>query len=287
LADVGVEDVAHVRTVHFSQEVAVAVAPPSADVRTARPVPGHRAVTGVLSGVSALRVDLQPIVDLGTGEVWGLEALARFPGHPMPGPAAWFAAALRDGRGTALEEVALRGALAVLPMLPPDLRLTVNLSAEALLLPAVQATLRALADERVLIELTEHEQVGDYPALVAALGAMRERGIGMCIDDFGAGHSSLRHVLHLEPDVVKLDLALVQGVGECPRRQALVEAMLTFCRSTGAMLVAEGVEEADDLSRLVALGVTHAQGWFLARPAGPDVVLPALAASRTPVLVLP
>lgn len=249
--------------------------------------PGHRAVSGVLSGVDALRVHLQPIVDLATGSVWGVEALARFPGHPQPGPAAWFASALRDGRGAALEQVALRGALEVLPRLPADLRLTVNLSADALLLPAVHGLLLDAADDRVLVELTEHEKVADYPALLDALAALREVGVGLCIDDFGAGHSSLRHVLHLEPDVVKLDLALVQGIGDCPRRQALVEAMLTFCRSTGSMLVAEGVETAEDLARLQQIGVGHAQGWFLARPAEPDVVLSVLAASRTPVLVLP
>ena len=253
----------------------------------ARPLPGPRALTGVLSGLEALRVHLQPIVALDTGAVWGVEALARFPGHPQPGPAAWFASALREGRGPALEELALRGALAVLPQLPSHTRLTVNLSAGALLLPAVADLLLAGGDERVLVELTEHEQVEDYPALVAALRALREVGVGLAIDDFGAGHSSLSHVLHLEPDVVKLDLALVQGVGECPRRQALVEAMLTFCRSTGTVLVAEGVEEAEDLAELVRLGVGHAQGWFLGRPADVEVVLPVLRSPSPPVLVLP
>jgi EAL domain-containing protein (putative c-di-GMP-specific phosphodiesterase class I) len=249
-------------------------------------VPGHRALTGVLSGLEALRVHLQPIVELDTGSVWGVEALARFPGHPQPGPAEWFASALREGRGLALEELALRGALAVLPRLPERLRLTVNLSAQALLLPSISQLLLDLADPRVLVELTEHEQVEDYSALVSAIADLRAVGVGLCIDDFGAGHSSLRHVLHLEPDVVKLDLALVQGVGGCPRRQALVAAMLTFCRSTGAVLVAEGVEEPADLAELIRLGVGHAQGWFLARPSEPEVVLPLLTGTFPPVLVL-
>lgn len=260
---------------------------PDLEVRAARLAPGHRALTGVLSGLEALRVHLQPIVELDTGSVWGVEALARFPGHPQPGPAEWFASALREGRGLALEELALRGALAVLPRLPERLRLTVNLSAQALLLPSISQLLLDLADPRVLVELTEHEQVEDYSALVSAIADLRAVGVGLCIDDFGAGHSSLRHVLHLEPDVVKLDLALVQGVGGCARRQALVAAMLTFCRSTGAVLVAEGVEEPDDLAELIRLGVGHAQGWFLARPAEPEVVLPLLTGTFPPVLVLP
>jgi EAL domain-containing protein (putative c-di-GMP-specific phosphodiesterase class I) len=251
-----------------------------------RPVVGPTALSGVLTGLETLRVHLQPIVALDTGEVWGVEALARFPGHPQPGPATWFASARRGGSGPALEELALRGALALLPQLPRHIRLTVNLSAQALLLPPTIALLLERADPRVLVELTEHEQVEDYPALVGALRALREVGIGLAIDDFGAGHSSLSHVLHLEPDVVKLDLALVQGVGESPRRQALVEAMLGFCRSTDTVLVAEGVEEAEDLAALVRLGVGHAQGWFLGRPADVAVVLPVLRAPAPPVLVL-
>ena len=259
---------------------------PLAQHAPGRPTLASGALTGVLTGLEALRVHLQPIVALDSGEVWGVEALARFPGHPRPGPAAWFASAQQAGSGPLLEELALRGALAVLPQLPAHIRLTVNLSAQALLLPATISLLLEHGDPRVMVELTEHEQVEDYPALVAALRALREAGVGLAIDDFGAGHSSLSHVLHLEPDVVKLDLALVQGVGECQRRQALVGAMLTFCSSTGAVLVAEGVEEADDLAQLVRLGVGHAQGWFLGRPAELDVVLPVLRAP-SPVLVLP
>lgn len=255
---------------------------------TAAPTrPDPRALTGVLSGLDALRVHLQPIVALDSGEIWGVEALARFPGHPQPGPSAWFASALREGRGPALEELALRGALSVLPELPSHICLTINLSAQALLLPTVRTLLLEGADPRVVVELTEHEKVEDYAALLASLRALREVGVGLAIDDFGAGHSSLSHVLHLEPDVIKLDLALVQGVGECPRRQALVEAMLTFCRSTGTVLVAEGVEDADDLAQLVRLGVGHAQGWFLGRPASVEVVLPVLNRPEAAVLVLP
>jgi EAL domain-containing protein (putative c-di-GMP-specific phosphodiesterase class I) len=250
--------------------------------------PDRGAVTGVLSGVQALQVHLQPIVALDTGDVWGVEALARFPGHPQPGPGQWFASALRDGRGPQLEQVALSGALEVLPLLPQRLRLTVNLSARALLRPAVQAMLLEAADARLVVELTEHEQVADYPALLQVLSALRERGVGLGIDDFGAGHSSLQHVLHLEPEVVKLDLALVQGVGECARRQALVEVMVGFCGKTGTVLVAEGVESTADLAQLARLGVGLAQGWVLARPASPHVLLPGLALAGEPgLLVLP
>lgn len=238
--------------------------------------PDRRAVSGVLSGVNGLRVHLQPVIELATGAVWGVEALARFPGHPQPGPASWFEAALRDGRGPALEALALAGGLEMLPALPAGSHLTVNLSAGALLTPSIQRQLLAAADPRLLIELTEHELVADYAALQAVLAALREAGIGIGIDDFGAGHSSWRHVLQIEPEVLKLDLSLVQGVECSGPRQALVDAMVSYCRGTDTVLIAEGVEDAGDLATLLRLGVGHAQGWFLARPAEPAVVLPIL-----------
>src|SRR5687768_14418351 len=122
----------------FPQEVAVPGAQPWAPSRPRRALPGPRAVTDVLTGGTELCMHLQPVIDLQAGSAWGVEALARFPGHPRPGPDAWFSSALRDGRGVALEELALRAALALLSRLPADLRLTVNLSALALLRPSVQ-----------------------------------------------------------------------------------------------------------------------------------------------------
>lgn len=264
------------------------LAHPWTDVRAARPFPGPQAVSGVLSGQAHLQTHLQPIVDLATGEIWGVEALSRFPGHPQPGPSAWFASAFHDGRGVALELLALQTALEVVERLPDGMRLTVNLSARALLEPAAQALLSEAAGPCLVVELTEHEQVTSYPPLLEVLTRLREAGVELAIDDFGAGHSSLQHVLQLEPDVVKLDLALVQGIGGCSRRAALVDAVRGFCTATGTALVAEGVEDAADLAALVRLGVSHAQGWFLARPAPVEVVLPVLESGvRPPVLVLP
>jgi EAL domain-containing protein (putative c-di-GMP-specific phosphodiesterase class I) len=247
--------------------------------------PQARDVLQVLSSSTDLRVHLQPVVHLGTGAVWGLEALARFPGHPQPGPAAWFEAALAAGWGPALETVALCGALNVLDDLPGDLTLTVNLSPVALLRPDVTQLLLDAPAARLLVEITEHEAVEDYELLVQALGTLRTAGIRIGIDDFGAGHSTLQHVLRLAPDVVKLDISITSGVDRDPAKQALVEAMLAFCGRTGAMVIAEGVEEAGELAALLDLGVAYGQGWFMARPAAPEVVLPVLRAVPEPPVV--
>jgi EAL domain-containing protein (putative c-di-GMP-specific phosphodiesterase class I) len=249
-------------------------------------LPAKEDVLQVLAGGDALRVHLQPVVNLRTGAMWGLEALARFPGHPQPGPAAWFRTAVRAGWGPALETVALCGALDVLDQLPDDLTLTVNLSPTALQRPDVTELLLDASPGRLLIEITEHEPVRDYAALQAALTGLRSAGIRIGIDDFGAGHSSLRHVLQLAPDVVKLDISITRHVDVDPSRQALVEAMLAFCARVGAVVIAEGVEEAGELVTLLELGVEYGQGWFLARPASPEVVLPVLHAVPEPPAVL-
>jgi EAL domain-containing protein (putative c-di-GMP-specific phosphodiesterase class I) len=175
----------------------------------------------------------------------------------------------------------------VLDALPEGLALTVNLSPTALLREDVTDLLLDATPGRLLVEITEHEPVRDYAALTTALAALRSAGIRIGIDDFGAGHSSLRHVLQLAPDVVKLDISITRHVDVDPSRQALVEAMLAFCSRIGALVIAEGVEEAGELITLLDLGVEYGQGWFLARPAAPEVVLPVLSAvPESPAVLL-
>ena len=248
-------------------------------------LPDKDDVLEVLGGPDRLRMHLQPVVDLRSGAIWGLEALARFPGHPQPGPAAWFRTAVRAGWGPALETVALCGALDVLDQLPPALTLMVNLSPAALLRPDVTELVLDASPGRLLVEITEHEPVHDYPALLASLSGLRDAGVRIGIDDLGAGHSSLRHVLQLAPDVVKLDISITRQVDVDPSKQALVEAMMAFCTRIGATVIAEGVEEAGEMVTLLELGVQMGQGWFLARPAAPEVVLPVLLATPEPPAV--
>lgn len=248
-------------------------------------LPQKSAVLEILGGPERLKVHLQPVIELSTGAVWGLEALARFPGHPQPGPAEWFRAAGIAGWGSALETIALCGALDVLDDLPQTLALSVNLSPSALLRPDVTELLLDASPGRLLVEITEHEQVADYGLLSKALSTLRAAGVRVGIDDFGAGHSSLRHVLQLAPDVIKLDISITREVDTDPSRQALVEAMLAFSSRIGAVVVAEGIEEPGELATLMELGVHYGQGWYLARPAAPSVVLPLLHAVPEPPVV--
>ena len=141
-----------------------------------------------------------------------------------------------------------------------------NVSPAALLAPALVEDLAGLPGARLALELTEHAPVEDYGALEAALAGLRSRGVQLMIDDAGAGFASLRHVLGLHPDVIKLDLSLTRDIDSDPVRRALAASLVAFAREVGATMVAEGIETRAELEAVRALGVTHAQGYYIARP---------------------
>ena len=125
----------------------------------------------------------------------------------------------------------------------------------------------AAVDPRdLVIEITEHAAVDDYEALATALRRHRAAGLRIAVDDAGAGYASLRHILKLRPDFIKIDLSLVRDIHLDPVRQALVTALVTFASTVGAVLVAEGVEAQAELDMLVGLGVRHMQGYLLCPP---------------------
>ena len=120
-----------------------------------------------------------------------------------------------------------------------------------------------------MLEITEHTPVEDYGQLNLRLAALQALGTRIAVDDTGAGFSTLRHVLRLAPDIIKLDVTLVRDVDQRPRMQALIAALLTFAHGTRAELVAEGVETAQQLATLRQLGVPYAQGYHLGYPQVP------------------
>ena len=114
--------------------------------------------------------------------------------------------------------------------------------------------------------MTEHAPVDDYAPLEAALAPLRARGARVAIDDFGAGFASLRHVLHLTPDIVKLDLSLTREIEADSTRRALASALVGFADEIGATIAAEGIETGSELALLRELGVRQGQGFFLGYP---------------------
>ncbi|MGF3025621.1 sensor domain-containing phosphodiesterase [Methylobacterium aquaticum] len=214
----------------------------------------------------AVEMMFQPIYRTADDSLVAFEALARFAPRPGKGPDAWFADAAEVGLGEDLEFLALRKALRAFPALPAGTRLSVNLSPAALASPRLAAVLEGAPLDRVVIELTEHAAVASYEALRDALRPFRSRGLRLAIDDVGAGHATLRHVLDLAPEIIKLDMSLIRSIDAHSGRRALTEALTGYGRHIGCEIVAEGVETEAEYAVLRTIGVTRVQGFLTGRP---------------------
>lgn len=226
---------------------------------------GRERLEAVLEGAQ-LTAALQPIVRLTDGAIVGYEALARFPVEYDLSTGRWFEEAARHGMSIQLELAAARVALDQLERLPADAYLAINVSPETVCSDELESMIEGHDMRRLVLEITEHTPVEDYERLNACLSALQALGLRIAVDDTGAGFSSLRHVLRLAPDIIKLDFTLVREVDQRPRMQALIAALLAFARGTQAELVAEGVETAQQLDTLKKLGVPYAQGYHLGHP---------------------
>lgn len=215
----------------------------------------------------ALGVVFQPIYDLAAGTTVGVEALARFHIAPERPPDRWFAEAGEVGLRRELELAALDTALSHLSELPKGLFLSVNISPATLRGAPFRRAMDSVDAKRVVVEVTEHMPVQDYDALNAALDRVRSLGVRLAIDDAGAGFASLRHILQLAPDFVKLDRTLIDDIERDRSHQALAAGLISFAQKIDATIVAEGIERNAQLRALRQLGVNCGQGFLLARPA--------------------
>lgn len=205
-----------------------------------------------------------PIVEVGSRHPVGYEALSRFDdGNP---PDRWFAEAAEVGLGVELELAAVSRALEAFPRLPDGSYLSVNASPDALCDRRLLELIAASRADRVMVELTEHVPLGDYQRFRPVIGALREMGAKVAVDDAGAGYSSFRHVLDLGPDTIKIDRSLVGGVHLEPARRSLLVAFVSFAQDLGATLVAEGVEDPLEEEVLRHWGIQFAHGWLYGQP---------------------
>ena len=237
---------------------------------------------GVIEAGGPLVV-LQPIVDLATGLRIGAEALSRFPQEWGKAPDVCFEEAHSVGLGPALEILALERAASHLDRVTGYVAM--NVSPGTLLTAECTGLLSRLPLARILLELSEHDQVHDYDALTAVLAPLRQQGMRLAIDDVGAGFSSLRHIVLTAPDVIKLDRSIVDGVSSDSVLATLVRSLVEFGRGCDARVVAEGIETVEDAETLLALGVDYGQGWHYGRPGPPEALspyLPAASASSPP-----
>ena len=218
----------------------------------------------------------QPIFRMEDGAFVGAEALARFAAEPVRAPDAWFREADQCGLRRQLECAAIRNAIHGYQPLwkdNPDASLAVNASASPILAGGLDDALSGAPQDRLVLELTEHDHVEDYDRLATVLQPLRARGVRVAVDDAGSGYASLRHVVRLNPDVIKLDISLTKDIDRDPTRMALAAAVVAFARQTGSLVVAEGIETDSEHRALIALGITLGQGYLLGRP-GPADRLP-------------
>jgi EAL domain-containing protein (putative c-di-GMP-specific phosphodiesterase class I) len=214
-----------------------------------------------------LEVYFQPIVELETRRVAGMESLSRFPLEEEQRPDWWFRQAWAVGVGPDFEISAVRKAVDLGWGLPKTVYQSINLSPEVLLSDAFNELIDALPWTRLTVEITEHVEIDDYRRLARPLAEIRARGAQFAVDDVGAGFASLRHVLSLSPDIIKLDVSLCRGLELSRARVALTRGLVACAEELGAMVVAEGIESADDVVALQEAGVRYGQGYLFGRPA--------------------
>jgi len=239
-----------------------------------------------------LLVHYQPLVALGTGEVRGLEALVRW-GHPVYGlvpPDEFVPLAEQTGLIVPIGRWVLQEACRRTRLWQeehpgdPPLMLSVNVSArqfrQANLADEILGVLEknALDPHDLQLEITEGVMVHHESA--AVLQELEGLGVRVAMDDFGTGYSNLSYVKRLPVNVLKIDRSYVSGLGKNAEDTAIVHATVAFAKALGLSLTAEGIEDAEQLSRLRELGCEHGQGYHFAKPLPEAEVSAFLAAHR-------
>ncbi len=164
-----------------------------------------------------------------------------------------------------METATLQAALAAAEALPRSAWLNLNASPELILAREPLRTLLRGSRRRLVLEVTEHTAIADYPAFRAAMAALGPK-VELAVDDAGAGFASLRHILELRPAFVKLDRSLIAGLESDYARHAMIVGLAHFARATGFRLIAEGIETDQELAVLRALDIHLGQGFLLGRP---------------------
>jgi diguanylate cyclase (GGDEF)-like protein len=225
-----------------------------------------------------VQVHFQPVVEVASGRMTGVEALARW-AHPRLGPVPptrFVTVAEQNGLVGALGEHVLRTAVTQLTPLRRamggSLGLGINVSGRELCDPRYPERVTAVLRESgwpasdVVLEVTESLLEAQSSTAVAALRVLRARGLRIAIDDFGTGYSSLSRLDTLPVDILKFDSSFIATIASSPRRAQMLESMVGMARALGLSVVAEGVETPAQDAVLGRVGCTYAQGWLYGRP---------------------
>jgi diguanylate cyclase (GGDEF)-like protein len=242
-----------------------------------------------------LRLHYQPLVDLATDRIVGLEALVRWE-HPTLGlipPLSFIPVAEETGLIVAIGrwvlETACRQARRWLDEMPDSpLVMSVNLSARQFdqpdLVDDIRATLHAtgLPADRLELEITESVLLDEGEESATALRAIRDLGVGLVLDDFGTGYSSLSYLRRMPIDTIKIDRSFVSGIDDDNSNLPIVKAVIALAHALGIGVVAEGIETVGQLSLLRDLVCDRGQGYYYARPQPPEALSALLAGGSAP-----
>jgi EAL domain-containing protein (putative c-di-GMP-specific phosphodiesterase class I) len=238
-----------------------------------------------------LRLDYQPLIDLATGRMTGVEALLRWD-HPKLGtiaPLRFIPIAEQSGLIVSIGAWVLREACtqaAAWAAADPGaaaLEVAVNVSPRQLVAPSfaddVGSALAAagLPPQRLCLEVTESAVVADIATATRALNRLKKLGVRLAIDDFGVGYASLGQLKALPAvDILKIDRSFIDGVLGDHEDKAIVDAVIRLAASLGLETVAEGVESSDQATLLRDMQCGMAQGFHFARPVGPAAIVELL-----------
>lgn len=223
----------------------------------------------------------QPIVDLGTGDIFAYEALTRGPrGSQLESPMTLFAIADEVDLTVELDRACFRGALRNATTLEPVHRLFVNLLPmsfydQAFIEVEVGNLLTAagLTPANIVFEITERLAIENFASFKRALATYTAMGFGIAIDDVGTRHSNLETVMSLRPHFIKISDVLVRGIARSTVKREMLRSLRHIAETIDAVMVAEGIEQLEDVIALRDLGLRYGQGYYMARPAPPFIGL--------------
>lgn len=229
-----------------------------------------------------IRMVYQPIVSLFDGSLFGYEALTRGPENSQfHSPSVLFEFAEKEGYLYELEKLAREKAIQNSILQHKQQMLFINISSPVIVDPKFKAgqTLEilqqtGLSPSNVVFEITERSSIEDFTLAKKVLEHYRKQGYKIAIDDAGAGYSSLQAIAELQPDYIKVDRSLVQDVHKYKIKEYIMETFVTFAQKMNIHLIAEGIENEEELMKLSRMGVHYVQGFLLGRPEPYAVTIP-------------
>lgn len=242
----------------------------NAHLKNAEMIEAREKITKLIDE-SRFHFDFQPIVDLRTDEIYGYEALLRSELPYFTSPEDILAAARTQSRLSQLESAVIMKALFVVSRnmdVIGSRKIFINSGSGQRLSDREIDTIRHIYRDilpQIILEITEAEN-NDPQQMAHKLRVIRELGIHVALDDFGEGYANETRIVAMQPNIVKLDIPLIQGMHEDAEKQHTIENLVVFCHGRGIRVSAEGVEKEEDLRTAMRLGMDYAQGLLLGKP---------------------